>query len=86
MKPLYYHPWDGGDILPLMTAPPKFSGRSKHWPDFQKGWEGYIAAYLDRTDNRTLIEILRNSLDQAGVDQLDARLYVEPNLEYIPFW
>jgi hypothetical protein len=65
---------------------PKYSGKMSEWPNFQKRWEGYISAYLPTTDNRTLLEVLRNCLDRPSVDLLEYRLSQDPYMGYQQFW
>ena len=76
----------GLTTLPLYQhiAPPKYNGKLADWPNFKNRWEGFIVQFLAEAPDRTILECLRNCVDEATVDRLDTAY--GQNLTYLEFW
>ena len=68
---------------------PKFSGRDSDWKDFVRNWNRYLAMVRQCSggvvDEVLLFEMLRDSLDVASQNRLQARREGDPSLTYERF-
>ena len=74
--------------LPLYQhmVPPVYSGKLSEWNNFRNRWEGFITEFLHAASDKTLLEILRKSLDEGSKDLLETCVERNSFLTNKEFW